>query len=96
LGKDHHYTQNIQITQEVRFKKPTKQKNPNIPIYKWDMQLNREITTEESPVAKKHLKKCSASLVIREFQIKMTRRFYLTQIGIMKVKNLHDSVCWQG
>jgi hypothetical protein len=37
-------------------------------------------------MAQKHLKKCSASLVIREMQVKMTIRFYLTQIRMAKIK----------
>jgi hypothetical protein len=39
-------------------------------------------------MAKKHLKKCSKSLVIREMQIRMTLRFHLTPIRIAKIKNL--------
>lgn len=33
----------------------------------------------------KHFKKCSPSLVIREAQIQMTLRFYLTQVRMMKI-----------
>jgi hypothetical protein len=46
----------------------------------------------------KYLKKCSATLVIREMQIKTTLRFYLTEIRMAKIKKktTGDSRCWQG
>ena len=47
-------------------------------------------------MAKKPLKKCSTSLVIREMQIKTTLRFHLTPVRMAKVKNSGDSRCWQG
>jgi hypothetical protein len=36
-------------------------KNPNNPIKKWGIELNRDFTSDESPMAEKHLKKCSKS-----------------------------------
>jgi hypothetical protein len=47
-------------------------------------------------MVEKHLKKCSKSLVVREMQIKMTLRFYLTSIRMAKIKTSSDSICWQG
>jgi hypothetical protein len=47
-------------------------------------------------MAKRHPMKCSTSSVIREIQIKTTLRFYLTPIGMAKIKSLGDSRCWQG
>jgi hypothetical protein len=38
-------------------------------------------------MAKKYLKKCSKSLVIREMQIKRTLRFHLIPIKMAKIKN---------
>jgi hypothetical protein len=53
--------------------------------------LNKEFLPEEYQMAEKHLKKCSASLIIREMQIKTTLRFYLTPVRMAKVKNSGDS-----
>jgi hypothetical protein len=54
----------------------------------------RAFSTEEYRMAKKHLKKCSTSLITREMQIKRTLRFYLTPVRMAKIKNSGDSRCW--
>jgi hypothetical protein len=42
-------------------------------------------------MAKKHMKKCSSSLAIKEMQIKITLRFHLTIIS-----NTTNNRCWRG
>jgi hypothetical protein len=64
---------------------------PNNPIKKWDRELNKDFSTEESLMAGKHLKKCSIFLVIREMQIKITLRFCLTPLRMAKIKNSSNS-----
>jgi hypothetical protein len=44
-------------------------------------------------MTEKHVKKCSASLIIREMQIKTTLRFHLTPVRMAKIKNSGDSRC---
>jgi hypothetical protein len=56
-------------------------------------ELNREFSTEETRMPKKHLKKCSISLVIKEMQIKMTLRFHLSTLRMAKIKNSGYSRC---
>jgi hypothetical protein len=47
-------------------------------------------------MAEKHLKKCSASLIIREMQNKTPLRFCLITVRMAKIKNSGDSRCWRG
>jgi hypothetical protein len=47
-------------------------------------------------MAKKHMKKCSPSLAIKEMQIKTTLRFHLTLVRIGIIRNTTNDRCWRG
>jgi hypothetical protein len=47
-------------------------------------------------MAEKHLKKCLASLIIREMQIKTTLRFHFIPVRMAKIKNLGNSRSLRG
>jgi hypothetical protein len=54
---------------------------------KWVKELNRAYSKEEVQIAKKHTKKCSTSLAIKEMQTKATLRFHLTPVRMATTKN---------
>jgi hypothetical protein len=56
-------------------------------VKKWATELNRTFSMEEIQMDKKHMKKCSSSLAIKEMQIKTTLTFHLTPVGISVIKN---------
>jgi hypothetical protein len=58
------------ITRIYRELKKLNSPKINEPIKKWATELNRTLSKEEVQMAKKHVKKCSLSLAIKEMQSK--------------------------
>jgi hypothetical protein len=84
----------LRTTIYIGNKKLTVQRTNNL-LIKWANELKRQFSKEKVLIAKKHMKKCSTSLVIKEVQIKggtIDISPHSSKMGI--INNTNDNKCW--
>ena len=72
-----------------------KKKKTSDTMKKWMGDLNRHFP-KNTQMPKKHMKRCSTSLMIKEMQIKTTMSYHLTPVRMAIIKKYISNTCCKG
>ena len=66
------------------------------PNQKLSRRVKQTFLQKDIQIARKHMKICSTSLIIREMQIKTTMTYHLTPVRMGNIRKSTNNKCWRG